>query len=85
MKFACAIIYIGEKKRKASECIIWGKRRKVSNRMCLLGATHNVWCSMASAAVASAAVVGTTVVGAVVIGAAEVGVPSGVLYGAALV
>ena len=48
--------------------------------MCLLGATHNVWCSMASAAVASAAVVGTTVVGA-----AEVGVPSGVLYGAALV
>ena len=45
--------------------------------MCLLGATvtHNVWCSMASAAVASAAVVG-----AVVIGAAEVGVPSGVLY-----
>jgi hypothetical protein len=53
--------------------------------MCLLGATHNVWCSMASAAVASAAVVGTTVVGAVVIGAAEVGVPSGVLYGAALV
>ena len=53
--------------------------------MCLLDATHNVWCSMASAAVASAAVVGTTVVGAVVIGAAEVGVPSGVLYGAALV
>ena len=54
---------------------------------CLLGATvtHNVWCSMASAAVASAAVVGATVVGAVVIGAAEVGVPSGVLYGAALV
>jgi hypothetical protein len=48
--------------------------------MCLLGATHNVWCSMASAAV-----VGATVVGAVVIGAAEVGVPSGVLYGAALV
>ena len=35
--------------------------------MCLLGATHNVWCSMASAAVASAAVVGTTVVGAVMI------------------
>ena len=53
--------------------------------MCLLGATHNVWCSMASAAVASAAVVGATVVGAVVIGAAEVGVPSGVLYGAVLV
>ena len=53
--------------------------------MCLLGATHNVWCSMASAAVASAAVVGTTMAGAVVIGAAEVGVPSGVLYGAALV
>ena len=53
--------------------------------MCLLGATHNVWCSMASAAVASAAVVGTTVVDAVVIGAAEVGVPSGVLYGAVLV
>ena len=55
--------------------------------MCLLGATvtHNVWCSMASAAVASAAVVGATVVGAVVIGAAEVGVPSGVLCGAVLV
>ena len=48
--------------------------------MCFLGATHNVWCNMASAAV-----VGTTVVGAVVIGAAEVGVPSGVLYGAVLV
>ena len=53
--------------------------------MCLLGATHNVWCSMASAAVASAAVVGTTVVGAVVIGAVEVDVPSGVLHGAVLV
>ena len=48
--------------------------------MCLLGATHNVWCSMASATV-----VGATVVGAIVIGAAEVGVPSGVLYDAALV
>ena len=47
--------------------------------MCLLGATHNVWRSMASAAV-----VRVTVVGAVVIGAAEVGVPSGVLYGAIL-
>ena len=53
--------------------------------MCLLGATHNVWCSMASAVVASAAAVGATVVGAVVIGAAEVGVPSGVMYGVVLV
>jgi len=55
--------------------ITWGKRRKVSNRMCLLGATHNVWCSMASAAV-----VGAAAVGLVAIGAAEVGAPSGVLY-----
>ena len=85
MEIAWAIIYIGEKKRKASECIIGGKRRKVSNRMCLLGATHNVWCSMASAAVVGATVVGAAAVGSVVIGAAEVGVPSGVLYGAVLV
>jgi hypothetical protein len=70
VKIACAIIYIGEKKRKASECIIWGKRRKVSNRMCLLGATHNVWCSMASAAVVGATVVGAAAVGPVVFGAA---------------
>ena len=41
--------------------------------------------TMYGATVASAAMVGATVVGAVVIGAAEVGVPSGVLYGAALV
>ena len=69
MKFACAIIHIDEKKRKASECIIWGK---VSNRMCLLGATHNVWCSMASysAAVVGATVVGAAAVGPVVFGAA---------------
>ena len=80
MKIAWAIIYIGEKKRKASECIIWGKRRKVSNRMCLLGATHNVWCSMASAAV-----VGAAAVGLIAIGAAEVGAPSGVLHGAVVV
>ena len=57
-----------------------GREEIVNNRMCLLGATHIVRCSMTSAAVASAAVVGTTVVGA-----AEVDVPSGVLYGAALV
>ena len=49
----------------------------MNNRLCLLGATHNVWCSMASAAV-----VGAAADGSVVIGAAEVGVPSGVLYGA---
>ena len=48
--------------------------------MCLLRAMHNVWCSMASAAV-----VGAAAVGSVVIGAAEVGVTSGVLYGAVLV
>ena len=53
--------------------------------MCLLGATHNVWCSMASAAVARAGVANAAMVGAVVIGAAEVGVPSGVLYGVVLV
>ena len=53
--------------------------------MCLLGATHNVWCSMASAAVVGATVVGAAADGSVVIGAAEVGVPSGVLYGAVLV
>ena len=70
MKFAYAIIYTDEKKRKASECIIWGKRRKVSNIMCLLGATHNVWCSMASAAVVGATMVGATAVGPVVFGAA---------------
>jgi hypothetical protein len=72
VKLACAIIYIDAKKRKASECIIWGKRREVSNRMCLLGATHNVWCSMASAAVVGATVVviGAAAVGPVVFGAA---------------
>ena len=53
--------------------------------MCLLGATHNVWCSMANAAVVGAAVVGATAVGSVVFGAAQVGVPSGVLCGAVLV
>ena len=47
--------------------------------MCLLGATHNVWCSMASATVVGATVVGAAAVGSVVIGAAEVGVLSGVL------
>ena len=46
---------------------------------------HNVWCSMASAAVVGATVVGAATVGSVVIGAAEVGVTSGVLYGAVLV
>ena len=70
-----AIIYIGEKKRKASECIIWEKRREVSNRtcnrMCLLGATHNVRCSMASAAVVGATVFGAAAVGSVVFGAAD--------------
>ena len=50
--------------------------------MCLLRAMHNVWCSMASAAVVGATVVGAAADGSVVIGAAEVGVPSGVLYGA---
>jgi hypothetical protein len=48
--------------------------------LCLLGATHNVWCSMASAAV-----VGAAAVSLVAIGAAEVGAPSGVLHGAVLV
>ena len=45
--------------------------------MCLLCATLDVWCS-----VASAAVVGATMVGVAAVGAAEVGVTSGVLYGA---
>ena len=40
---------------------------------------------MASAAAVGATVVGAAAVGSVVIGAAEVGVPSGVLYGAAVV
>ena len=53
--------------------------------MCLLGATLNAWCSMASAAVVGAIVVGAAAVGSVVIGAAEVGVTSGVLYGAVVV
>ena len=53
--------------------------------MCLLRAMHNVWCSMASAAVVGATVAGAATVGSVVIGAAEVGVTSGVLYGAVLV
>ena len=51
---AWGTIIIGEKERKVSKCIIWGKRREVRNRMCLLGATLNVWCSMASAAVVGA-------------------------------
>ena len=36
-----------------------GEEKRVSNRMCLLGATHNVWCSMASATVVGAAAVGS--------------------------
>ena len=39
-----------------------GKRRKVSNLMCLFGETLNVWCSMARAAVVGATVVGATAV-----------------------
>ena len=80
-----AIITIGAKKRKASECIIWGKRRRVSNRVCIFGETLNVWCSMASAAVVGATGVGATMVGAATVGAADVGVTSGVLYGAVVV
>ena len=53
--------------------------------MRLLGATDNVWCSMANAAVVGATVVGVAAVGSIVIGATEVGVPSGVPYGTVLV
>ena len=45
-KTACVIITIGEKKRKTNECIYWGEE-KVSNQLCLLGATLDVWCSVA--------------------------------------
>ena len=57
--------------------------------MCLLGATHNVWCSIASAAVVGATVVGATAVNSVVIGAdwcsSGFGVVSSVLYDAIVV
>ena len=49
-----------------------GEEKKSNNRLFLLGVSHNVWCSMASAAVVGATLVGAIVVGAVVIGAAEV-------------
>ena len=41
--------------------------------MCLLGATHNIWCSMASAAVVGATVFRAAAVGSLVVGAAKVG------------
>ena len=53
------------------------EEKLATEHLCLLGATHNVWCSMASAAV-----VGAAAVGLVAIGAAEVGAPSGVVHGA---
>ena len=57
--------------------------------MFLLGATHNVWCSIASAAVVGATVVGATAVNSVVIGAdwcsSGFGVVSSVLYDAIVV
>ena len=53
--------------------------------MCLLGATHNVWCRQHGHGMASAAVVGAATVGSVVFGAGEVCVTSGVLYCAVLV
>ena len=74
------IITIGAKKGKTREGIMLGKRRKVSNRMCLFGEMLNVWCSMASAAV-----VGATMVRAAAAGATEVDGTSGVMYGAVVV
>ena len=77
---------ISAKRRgKQANMSFWAKKIKVSSKMCLLGATHDVWCSMASAAVFGATVFGVATVASVVFGAAEVGVSSGVLYGAVLV
>ena len=61
-----------EEELKASEfeCIIWGKRRKVSNRMCLLGATQNVYLVPRTAVVA---VMSTVLYGAAVVCIAVVG------------
>ena len=47
-------------------------------RMCLLGATLDVWCGVGGAAVVGATVAGATPVESTVVGAAEVGVTSGV-------
>ena len=51
---------------------------KVSNRICLLDATYDVWCGVGGATVVGATVVGPAAVGSAVIGAAEVGVTRGV-------
>ena len=56
--------------------------REVSNQVCSLGATLDVWCSVAGATMVGATVVGAAAVGSAVIGAIEVGVTSGVLYNA---
>ena len=80
------LITIGEKKRKASECIIWGREEKsAAECVYLVQRTMYGAGSMASAAVVGATVVGAAAVGSVVFGAAEVCVTSGVLYGAVLV
>ena len=63
------------KEEESKRMYYLGKRRKVSNRMCLFGETLNVWCSTASAAVVSATTVGAT----------KIGVTSDVLYGATVV
>ena len=43
-------------------------RGRASNRVCLLGTAHNVWCSMASVAVAGATMASVGAVGSVVFG-----------------
>ena len=72
MKFACAIIYIDEKKRKASECILLGGREEKLATECVYLVQRTMYGSMASAAVVGATVVGAAAVGSVVFGAAEV-------------
>ena len=91
-KYYCTGKQHGKQKRKTSECLFGG--REVSSRMCLLGATLDIQCSVVGAAVVGATVVGAATVGLAVVGAAavgsavvsaaEVGVTSGVLYGAVI-
>ena len=50
---------------------IWGFQEKVSNRVCLLGATLDVWCSVAGATMIDAAAVAS---GLAMVGATKVGV-----------
>ena len=64
----CVVNHYRRKEEESKRMYLFGgKRREVSNRMFLLGAAHNAWCSMASAALVGATLVGAAAVGSVVI------------------